>query len=75
MRKNLLRRLHNWKFRSALQYLEGSSDDDQKIVIELANAYGNIGWIYGDAEIKNTIDKQLQKIDVYEKPNLFGMAV
>ena len=74
-RSKLLNRLHNWKFKSALKYLEGSPEKDQKTVIELAENYGNIGWILGDAKIKDTIDAELQKIDGYEEPSLLGIRV
>ena len=74
-RENLLGRLHNWKFESALEYLDGSPESDQKIVMELAKEYGNIGWIPGDAAIKDVIGAELQKIYGYEEPSLLGMQI
>ncbi len=74
-RYKLLNRLHNWKFRDALQYLKDSPENDQKIIKKLAELYGNIGWISGAVEIKKTIDAELQKIDGYEEPTFMGMGV
>jgi len=75
MREKLLGRLHNWKFESALEYLEGSSESDKVIVGKLAEKYGNVGWIPGDAAIKDMIDAELQKIDGYEEPSLLGRRI
>ncbi len=75
MREKLLSRLHNWKFDSALYYLKGSLEPDKSIVRKLAEKYGNIGWVTSKYNFKNNIEAELQKIDGYETPSLFGMKI
>lgn len=75
MREKLLNRLHNWKFNGALQCLEGSSVSDKNIIVKLAEDYGNIGWVMGKSDFKDEIETELQKIDGYEAPSLFGLRI
>ena len=45
---DLSSRLYNWKFRSALLYLDqGINPRVRKLVTDLAYEYGNIGWVEG----------------------------
>jgi len=75
IREKLLKRLHNWKFNSALEYLEVLPEPEKSIVRKLAEEYGNIGWVTGKYDFKDNIEAELQKIDGYETPSLFGMKV
>jgi uncharacterized protein (DUF1810 family) len=50
--KDLFGRLLNWKFKSALNYLDGATDEEKSLVEALARMFGNCGWFDGDmAEI------------------------
>lgn len=47
----LISRIYNWKFQSALPYLEGQPEDVQELVEALANTVGNCGWGEGYLEV------------------------
>jgi len=42
-------RLYNWKFRQALDYLDGQPPEVVHLVKVLADAYGNEGWPVANA--------------------------
>ena len=46
--KNLIGRIYNGKFNSALKYLEGESKETVELVNTLARLFGNVGWLDGD---------------------------
>jgi len=47
--KELLKgKLTNWKFRSALSYLDGQTEEVKDVVNALCRSYGNCGWFEGD---------------------------
>jgi hypothetical protein len=46
--ENLKSRLINWKFESALKYLDGEEEGIKVLVGILARMYGNCGWFSGD---------------------------
>ena len=74
-REKLLNRLHNWKFDSASNYLDGEPDDIILVVKELSKRYRDIGWVTGESEIKNEIDKLCQQVPGYKAPQLFGLSI
>lgn len=45
--ENLISRLSNYKFKSALDHLEGESEKVKTIVEALANTFENSGWFGG----------------------------
>ncbi|HRP30496.1 MAG TPA: hypothetical protein PKV73_01325 [Agriterribacter sp.] len=45
--ENLISRLSNYKFKSALDHLEGESEKVKTIVEALANTFENVGWFGG----------------------------
>lgn len=65
MNKELASRLINYKFKSALQYLEGEKEETKDLVNFLAKLYGNVGWILGDMAI--LIDNALENIQATEE--------
>jgi len=75
MNEELSGRLHNWKFESALNYLNNEPENIREIVKELAENYGNIGWITSNSKIKNVIEGKLSVIEDYEPPSLMGMRI
>lgn len=56
--------LYNWKFRSALQYLEGQPDRVRELVEALANTVGNSGWEDGylGTIIGAAVDKLIEEV-------------
>lgn len=65
MNKELASRLINYKFKSALQYLEGEKEETKDLVNFLAKLYGNVGWILGDMAI--LIDNALENIQATDE--------
>ena len=49
--ENLRGRLYNFKFDSALQYLDGETDEDKEVIEALARMFGNCAWMGGDIEL------------------------
>ena len=47
MKDKLISRLENWKFESALKYVDAEDEDVQETVTALAVMFGNCGWMYG----------------------------
>lgn len=48
MNKDLENRLYNWKFNSAIRYLDDSvSEKDKEIIVALREMFGNSGWFDG----------------------------
>jgi hypothetical protein len=45
--ESLHSRLHNYKFESAKQYLEGEPDEIKLLVNSLADMFGDVGWGLG----------------------------
>lgn len=62
--ENLKGRLFNWKFKSALQYLEGQPDEVRELVEALANTVGNSGWEDGylGTIIGAAVDKLIEEV-------------
>jgi len=46
--EKLVGRLANWKFKSALQHLEGQSDEVVETVKTLSTMFSNSGWFEGN---------------------------
>ena len=46
--EKLIRRLFNYKFRSAQKYLEGEDAEVVEVVNALADTFDNCGWIEGN---------------------------
>jgi len=66
LNKDLYGRLYNWKFDSAKMYLKGESKEVKKAVIELADEYGNIGWVF-EGRISDEIADKVAKLGVIEE--------
>lgn len=49
--KRLISRLFNWKFGTALQYLEGEDEEVVILVKALADTFDDCGWIDGNMGI------------------------
>ena len=49
--EELKERLFNWKFESALKYLDGETEEVFNIVKALADMFGNVGWFEGSLAI------------------------
>lgn len=45
--KNLISRLRNYKFNSAIEYLDGEDERVKIIIMALADTFGDIGWFGG----------------------------
>ncbi len=60
MNEKLESRLLNYKFESAVQYLEGEDFDTKMLVNQLSKEYGNVGVITGtQANIINAVLKSI----------------
>ena len=62
MNDKLLSRLLNYKFESALNYLEGEFSNVKELVNSLAQIFGNSGLI--DGHLRIVIDNALENIGV-----------
>jgi len=52
LNEKLKSRVENWKFESALKYIDDKVTDGEKEIIKaLARLFGNSGWFYGDMGI------------------------
>jgi len=51
LKEKLNSRLANYKFASALKYIEGESEDIKNLITALNNNFGDIGWFDGDMAI------------------------
>jgi hypothetical protein len=56
-------RLKNYKFKSALNYLDGEDEEVVELVKSLAAMYGNVGWFEGYSDV--IISNALENIGVY----------
>ena len=54
----------NFKFKSALKYLNNEPVEIQNLVRALADTYGNCGWIIGGT-MQIIIENALDNINVY----------
>lgn len=64
MNENLNSRLINWKFESALKYLDGEDQDTKELVMALSRTLGNSGWLMGDiATIVGAAMEAIEGID------------
>ena len=62
--EDLCSRLLNWKFESALKYLDGEPDEVVKLVDSLSTMFGDSGWFSGSMAI--LIANALENIGVRE---------
>jgi hypothetical protein len=66
LNEKLYGRLYNWKFDSALRYLKGEPKEVQKAVRELAEEYGNIGWVY-EGKISDIIAEKVNALGIFDE--------
>lgn len=65
--KKLTGRIYNWMFESALLYIDGAKTDEGKAIIrQLAEEYGDIGWVLGcdaDREVIKLFELEPHLVD------------
>lgn len=54
--EELISRIYNYKFRKALQFLDGQPEAISSVVRALADMFGDIGWGDGDCNLSTLLD-------------------
>ena len=63
--EELINRLYNWKFKSAIKFLNGEDEYVKDVVNTLNNLFGNCGWILS-GEMADMVEYALVSIGLNE---------
>jgi hypothetical protein len=61
----LISRLQNWKFSSALKYIDNEDENTQRLIHSLADTFGDCGWIL-DGNMSIIINNALENIGIFQ---------